>query len=129
MSAPLYTFRYEAGAVDLDGNSVEGLLESFPEWIDDPNDRSRWRELNIPNSWFVYAAFPAKERGHRPIYIGMTNNLERRLLQHQRARWWWSEVDHFIVDLERSKRDAIDHEKRYIQVTSPCYNTQHYRGE
>jgi predicted GIY-YIG superfamily endonuclease len=99
----------------------------FPEWIHDPNDRIRWRELNVPGHWFVYAAFPDRTRPPRPIYIGMTSNLERRLIQHQRSRWWWGEVDHFIVSLADTKREALENEKRYIHITSPCYNTQHYR--
>jgi predicted GIY-YIG superfamily endonuclease len=104
-------------------------FSDFPEFIDDPNDRSRWAQLNVLGHWFVYAAFAGYHRPPKPIYIGMTNNLERRLLQHQRSRWWWGEVDRLIISIASSKREALDHEKRYIQVTSPCYNTQHYKGE
>lgn len=91
----------------------------FPEWIYNPYDRARWRELTIPGGWYVYTMFGASRP---PLYIGMTGNLARRLAQHARTKPWWRQVDHIIVGLADSEADAREWETRYIRLAQPVYN-------
>ncbi|BCI54979.1 hypothetical protein NIIDNTM18_42570 [Mycolicibacterium litorale] len=95
----------------------------FPEWIYDPNDRTRWHQLTIPDGWYVYTMFGVS----RPaLYIGMTGHLYRRLAQHARSKPWWTEVDHIIVGLAESREAAHEWERRYIRRANPVYNLERY---
>jgi hypothetical protein len=98
----------------------------FPEWIHDPNDRTRWRELNVAGGWFVYNIgryiYAKDGYGPSPLYIGSTGNLERRLRDHQRNKWWWPGVDVIMVGLADSEDDARAWERRYIGIARPIFN-------
>jgi hypothetical protein len=98
----------------------------WPEWIYNPNDRGRWRQLNLPGGWFVYNmgrhVYGKDGRGTQSLYIGFTGNLEQRLRHHQRSKWWWPAVDEILVDLSESQADARDFERRYITRVQPVFN-------
>jgi excinuclease UvrABC nuclease subunit len=91
---------------------------SMPEWTN-ASDRQRWRELSIPDHWFVYAIFG---KSLPTLYIGFTGNVARRLTQHSKLKPWWPAVDHIIIGLADSESEAREWEKRYIRRVQPIYN-------
>lgn len=94
----------------------------FPEWIYDPNDRARWRELTLPGCWYVYVMFGAGGCDPHYLYIGMTNNIARRLGQHARSKPWWPQIGHIIVGRAESEAAARIWERSYIGRTRPAHN-------
>lgn len=60
------------------------------------------------------------------LYIGQTNDIERRVREHQRLSVWWKFV--VRIDLVRrcsSRAEAIDAEQFLIKECRPLYNQHH----
>lgn len=56
------------------------------------------------------------------LYVGMTNNPERRFLEHVESKVWWYEVDHFEVEWFDNRFLAEDAEVVAIWQEQPRYN-------
>jgi hypothetical protein len=69
---------------------------------------------------FVYEAWD----GDRPLYVGMTNNLERRMREHQRNSAW-AKHPHEIRSTEYPNREQAEYgERRRIAELLPPNNAR-----
>lgn len=90
----------------------------FPEFLY-PDDRDKWKWINLDGHWFTYLIF--SDRSRTPLYIGRTNNIYRRLSQHTR-KVWWPLVDKIIVDSHQSAQEATTDETHRIGHYQPMFN-------
>jgi hypothetical protein len=89
------------------------------EWLS-PDDPEGWQRINIDGRWFTYWLY--NEQIHAPIYIGMTNNIFRRLTEHSKQKSWWPLVYRIIVDCHETEIEAYAEEARLIQRCQPTFN-------
>jgi predicted GIY-YIG superfamily endonuclease len=62
----------------------------------------------------------------RLIYVGCTLDLEARETAHQRAAWWWPQVDRVrILATAPSKKEGIRVERQMIETLRPRWNQMH----
>lgn len=55
------------------------------------------------------------------LYVGITEELEKRLLRHS-ARLWWPEVHTVCLEGYESRTEALRAESRAIAVEGPLHN-------
>lgn len=55
------------------------------------------------------------------LYVGITEELEKRFLRHS-ARLWWPEVATVRLEAYESRTDALRVESRAIYVEGPVHN-------
>ena len=67
----------------------------------------------------VYRLYDAEGR---LLYVGMTNNLPRRLEQHARKPWW-ARVARTDLQQEPNRGAAMRAEAEAIRTERPAYNT------
>lgn len=58
----------------------------------------------------------------QPLYIGMTDNLRRRMSQHATERYWWPDVASVAHTDEMTRREAGITELSDIQSHWPRHN-------
>ena len=68
---------------------------------------------------FVYRLRDAK--GHL-LYVGVTNNLPRRLATHEREKSWWSDVAAIDTSTYPDRREALDAERAAVAQEKPRHN-------
>lgn len=56
------------------------------------------------------------------LYVGITNDLERRLKQHSERQPWWHQVDNITYETFGSREAAVAAEARAIWYQAPVYN-------
>lgn len=78
-------------------------------------------EKQITNGPSVYVL--ADSRG-QAIYVGSTNNAERRLAEHRTTKPWWGQVASVEIYPSIDRRTAFDVERQLIQTYNPPFNTQ-----
>jgi hypothetical protein len=62
----------------------------------------------------------------RLLYVGITDNLYRRLWSHATEQPWWGLVDYFDTeDLEVSGVNALEYERYVILNERPLFNKEH----
>lgn len=61
-------------------------------------------------------------REHALLYVGVTDDLERRMEQHEAEKPWWSEVSQTSTESLPSRRMALEAEARAIFWEQPRYN-------
>lgn len=92
----------------------------FPEFVS-PSNPSGWRAIVEPGRWYVYVLYSDDVQRH-PVYVGMTNDVSRRLAQHRKGKAWWPLVHRIIVDRCDTKAEAREREKLLIHQTQPLFN-------
>jgi predicted GIY-YIG superfamily endonuclease len=95
----------------------------MPEFLC-PDERGRWRWINVDGGWFTYVIY--SERCRRPLYVGFTGDIRQRLSQHS-SKPWWCLVDRIIVDLHDTEQEARQHEAHVIRQRPPLFNLAHPR--
>ncbi|QLQ11123.1 MAG: GIY-YIG nuclease family protein [Nocardioidaceae bacterium] len=63
--------------------------------------------------------------GDACLYVGITNNLKRRLAQHRSGQPWWPEVDRIVSDKVIGRVPAMEFEAHDIRKYRPKYNIAH----
>ena len=58
------------------------------------------------------------------LYVGSTNNIERRIAEHAATKPWWGQVSSVEVYPQIDRRAAFDIERGLIQAINPPFNTQ-----
>jgi len=105
---------WDQDAADRDDNPY------FPEFLS-PENPAEWRAIVEPGYWYVYILY-TPHVCRNPVYVGMTNDVSRRLAQHKKLKAWWPLVDHIIVDRCDSKDEARELEERFIHRMQPLFN-------
>ena len=70
----------------------------------------------------VYTAYDADDR---PLYVGFTGNLDRRLAAHRRASAWVAELDRIETVPYATKDEARAAEAQRIADLRPPHNIVH----
>ncbi|MEU0818899.1 GIY-YIG nuclease family protein [Streptomyces mirabilis] len=58
----------------------------------------------------------------RLLYVGITDNPERRWRQHARDKAWWSDVEDRSCEWFDTRGQAERHEREVVQNESPLHN-------
>lgn len=89
--------------------------------------RQRYTKKPHPGRTAVYQFRDAATQDH--LYVGITNNLERRFSQHaglsgEVKKWWWDQADHKHVTITwyETRRAALAVETRLIKSLRPPGN-------
>lgn len=69
------------------------------------------------------AVYQIRDAGGRLVYIGMTDNPERRMRQHS-EKWWWPREPQVTVDWYGSRNEAKSVETKMIGLLKPPQNKQ-----
>lgn len=81
-----------------------------------------------PGVYYVYLFYPFADPrmtdSNRPLYVGITNDTERRFKEHQSSKGWWSMVDPTRTKIiqKRSEQEARYHERDLIRDLDPVFN-------
>ena len=78
----------------------------------------------MSKSHFLYRHFGANGE---LLYIGVTNNVQRRVKDHIKKSDWFCVVRNITMELFESREDALDAEKEAIIKENPKYNILHSR--
>lgn len=62
------------------------------------------------------------------LYVGITNNIPRRLGQHSDTKAWFHDTTNITVEHHATRTIALAAEKSAIQVEHPKYNLVHNHG-
>jgi predicted GIY-YIG superfamily endonuclease len=60
-----------------------------------------------------------------PLYIGLTNDPERRFKQHRSSKPWWPQVARKVIDWYPTRDRAFLEEADAIETETPIHNTNH----
>lgn len=89
--------------------------------------RRQYTKRPHPGRTAVYQFRRRADQSH--LYVGITNNLERRFLEHagqsrDPKKWWWDEADHERVTVTwySTRREALKVEARLIERLRPPGN-------
>jgi predicted GIY-YIG superfamily endonuclease len=89
--------------------------------------RKRYTNKPHPGRTAVYQFRDAQTQDH--LYVGITNNIERRFSQHaglagEEKKWWWDQADHRHVTITwySTRRQALAVEDRLIKQLRPPGN-------
>jgi predicted GIY-YIG superfamily endonuclease len=74
------------------------------------------------NAFHVYICFDANRR---PLYVGQTNNVKRRMKEHTMYAGWGRTVALMTVLTYETRQDAETVERRYINKLRPDHNSRH----
>jgi predicted GIY-YIG superfamily endonuclease len=74
---------------------------------------------NYTEHTYVYEAYDAFGN---LLYVGITNNLKRRLKEHQSRAKWWNQQTEVRHTLYPSRDEAKEQESRVIANRSPVFN-------
>ena len=83
-----------------------------------------WDSVVAPGTT-VHALYRFRNSAGRVIYIGITNNPERRFAQHAESKPWWDEVVTREICFYPSRITLAAAEVQAIQRERPLYNKQH----
>ena len=62
------------------------------------------------------------------LYVGITNNFDKRLQQHLRDKWWAPQIARTQKVLYPSRTAALSAEQRAIRSGRPRHNVAHNQG-
>lgn len=65
---------------------------------------------------------------HQLLYIGITNNITRRLTQHDADKPWFHQAATIKVEHYPTRKEALAHEAAAIVAEKPLYNIHHNQG-
>lgn len=60
------------------------------------------------------------------LYVGMSNNVPKRLVQQARAQSWWPEVASHTAEAYPDRSDAAAAERHAIETEDPKYNIRQH---
>lgn len=72
------------------------------------------------NEYFIYCFYNCN---NECLYVGQTNDLRKRFIQHKKDKTWWNEVKEIRV-AETSKRLVDIYERYYINKFKAKYNVK-----
>lgn len=75
-----------------------------------------------PPKHFLYRIYGADSE---LLYIGESNNVERRMREHSKLRPWWPERRRIDIEPFASEQEAVDAERIAIRAEYPKYNIVH----
>ena len=94
-------------------------------WIENgvqPSETHEFAPLKRqPGVHYVYLASDARGR---LLYVGIAEDVYRRLGQHAAASEWYDAMEHLTVEVHRSKEQAANREALLISVHAPPHNRQ-----
>lgn len=67
----------------------------------------------------LYRLFDARRR---LLYVGITNDLDRRLRGHRFGKSWWPEVTSWTTQEFSARELALEAEAQAIRLEHPAYN-------
>lgn len=73
------------------------------------------------------AVYTLYDRNGRVLYVGLTNNVDRRMRQHAHSKAWWGQVSRREVNWYGTRQIAASQEAFRIQLLQPRHNVQHNR--
>lgn len=59
------------------------------------------------------------------LYIGVTDNPDRRFKQHRNTKPWWPGVSQKTIEWHTTRRRALAEEAAAIEAEAPAYNVQY----
>ena len=59
------------------------------------------------------------------LYVGISNDVERRLSEHARTKHWWCYVDSVQVEQYQDRSGALNREAFVIRSEQPIFNVLH----
>lgn len=90
-------------------------------WKKDREQGERFPVSHVVDRPTVYRL---EDRKGRTLYVGVTNNLGRRLAIHSRVQPWWDDVAHVTVRYFRTRAAAEVAEGEAIVLETPVHNKQ-----
>lgn len=60
--------------------------------------------------------------GGQLLYVGITDNVLRRWMEHSREKPWWFDLSHVTVQWHETREDALVAERVAIKTEDPLYN-------
>lgn len=67
----------------------------------------------------VYWLYDSEDR---VLYIGLTRQIEERLIQHSKDKGWWEQISRVEVQAHPSRRAAFEAERDAIYAERPIFN-------
>ena len=61
------------------------------------------------------------------LYIGVTNNVQRRVKDHSKNSDWFPTVRNITMEVFESREEVLDAEKEAIKKEKPKHNIHHSR--
>jgi excinuclease UvrABC nuclease subunit len=58
----------------------------------------------------------------RLLYVGISDNVKKRLAQHERASWWWPRVNRITIEHFGTRAEAAAAEVVAIEMEKPAHN-------
>jgi predicted GIY-YIG superfamily endonuclease len=83
--------------------------------------------LNGPRTNQTTALYRFYDATNALLYIGITNNLTRRIDEHDEDKPWYQHVARVTVEHHPSRGAALDAEKAAIKAEKPRHNVVHNR--
>lgn len=81
--------------------------------------RTKGDYSQVPNKPGVYRLY----HGDKVVYVGETDNLPRRLKEHERDQRYWGSYDYKVASSREAERK--EQERRAILANKPTRNITH----
>jgi len=78
--------------------------------------------MELQTKYTVYRLYDADGN---LLYVGTTNNLERRMASHRHDKQWWSDVADVETETVASATEAAEAERNQIHTLEPLHNAKH----
>lgn len=79
----------------------------------------------IENEHQLYYLYRFYNTAGRLLYVGISNNPDRRWDEHEDDKPWWGEVEDQTSERVGTMREALDAEEDAIRRERPLYNVVH----
>ena len=82
-------------------------------------------EWGTPQTPIPTALYRLRDHIGDLLYVGITDNLERRWKDHAKDKPWWPQVATHSIEWLPSRNRALAAEANVIRIERPRYNIQH----